>query len=287
MSGWRIPESSKYLKTRSRLLEDYYQNCLKIDSVNVKNLFYSASNVKYFIQNHPWKNKRLLTTHFTAIINFTYNSSDDLTAPQININLKDRLEFSNILLKKSDYNKKSSGANILKLVHLQKLIEIHNHSKDINSCFMIVQTLTSIRFDNLKDINNSNCTLTNLQCLCSEESVCNPISETCFQKLKFSNSKTGPFEVIIIPQALGCFRRIQSLPKFNLYNGLYNKWIKEKINDEYSSHSCRKFLCNLSYVHRNVASWKSLNTLKNYYMGNITQFCDLYYLIKSLDSISH
>ena len=91
----------------------YWDFCSE-DSFNISQIrskFYSAGNIRIFVMNHASVNKKLLITHFNKIINTVYNSNDDLTIPNIQVNLQARSDFSELLpSKKSSNNKKVNGA---------------------------------------------------------------------------------------------------------------------------------------------------------------------------------
>ena len=284
-----VNKGTNYSKNRAELLLNYYKHVNNKFPKSTISKFYNCDIIKDYIQSHKWRNKKLLVTHFSKIISSTNNQTEDVRSSNLEIDLKKRLDFQALYCNKTYNISSRGGATVYKSSDIQILIEKHNNCNNVYFCYMIVQLCTSVRFNNLNHLyKNSKCVLSKLKCKCKRNNVCNPILPSCFQKLYFSHSKTGKFSTTIIPSALNCFLNIYRSQKPVDYY-LYNKFIKDHISDCYTTHSLRKFVCNLSYLNdnRNVA-WKSNSTtMHRFYLSENTKFCDLFSLFNNLPEIIH
>ena len=276
-------QDKKYTKDRAKLTEDYIEFIERIDTFSLISNFYNVNNVKNYICKHKWTNKSLLTTHFSCILNTIHNHSDDVRDRAISVNLKQRLEFQEIIQKKDKALK--NGAKPFKVSDLESLINSHNKNHNIYMCYCIIQLCTSIRYDNLNEIINPKaCKVIYPNCLCKKNTTCNIIKETCFAKICFARSKTIAIDCYLIPTAIGCYNYIVKKNEKISYQK-YSAWTK---SIGYNTNSMRKFICNFSTLNtsRNVC-WKSQSVMNKHYVGAHAKFSDIYNLMESLPSLLH
>lgn len=225
----------------------------------------------------------------TQIINQIHlQQSEDVRIPQIDCKLKDRADFQEFLIKKKpttntiSSSSKSSGAIPLEAEYFVKMVELHKSSGcSTFVCLVILQCMTGLRFDNVNEIHGETCEFVRSDCACLGVNLCNPIKNTCIGKLKFQRSKTGPIECLLLPQAIKCFQFIKKNQKTKISLQAYNKFIKENINCNYTSHSIRKFLVNLSFSVRGSA-WASKYNFDTFYKKSQTNYVDLYFFLLEL-----
>ena len=228
----------------------------------------------------------------SAILTNVSNSHDNLLIPDKNINLKNRYEFTTIIEKKSN-NNTNNGAKPMDYNSFINFVTLHNKfhknkaknhlENKVHSCLVICQSSLGIRFDNLKDLfnnNQNNIKINKKTCVSCQSNVknkkCKTIESECLDTIIFKNTKVkNPTKTYIIPQIYPCLSFLKNNHSDILNYNHYNNFIKNQSEDLYTTHSCRKFLANLSMKNRNTGGWTSYKTLEKNYIADHTKFAEL------------
>ena len=113
-------------------------------------------------------------------------------------------------------------------------------------------------------------------CSSNKKSKCKTIEANCLNTIIFKRTKVkNSTKTYIIPQINDCLENIKKYQSEKLDYNSYNNFIKSKSNDAYTTHSCRKFLANLSLKKRNTGGWTSYKTLEKNYTADHTKFAEL------------
>ena len=117
----------------------------------------------------------------------------------------------------------------------------------------------------------------------------------CFQKSEFIclecyhvltvETKTNLKEKLYIhPYIFNLTKKLMAIKTgraVNTLNQETNKFVAEFLNPEFSSHTVRKTLTNLSLSSRNTGRWRSETTISNSYLHFTTRISDLMEFIKT------
>ena len=225
----------------------------------------------------------------SAILTEVTNSNDNLLIPTADINLKKRYMFSDLIEKPSKTSQ--NGADPIDYNSFLQFITTHNNcyknkskkqSKEkLYSCLVICQSALGIRFDNVKDLfKNNRHSVKIIEKSCkscqSTNSKCKTIEANCLDTITFQSTKVkNPTKTFIIPQIYNCLENIKKIDSKILNYNDYNQFIKTNSNNQYTTHSCRKFLTNMSLKNRNTGGWSSYRTLEKNYTANHTKFAEL------------
>jgi len=260
------------------------------DKSDIEEKVYNAENIKLYIKYHSWTNKSLLIVHMNSILNVLENTKTDVRSSISSINLKNRLDFKELLPNTS--KKCCSYINVFTIDNFIKLVNIHNSSigskHDVFSCFAILQAAMGLRFNNLDHlVQTSKIVIYQKNCQkCSKYSTSEHLTSACISQLKFKQSKTGSFSTYIIPNVLKCFEFVNSTNVSNLNYNLYSKFIK--VNFGMTSHCLRKFLPNICIANRNTAAWRNVNNLSKFYLADFTKYGELVNLmLNHMPEIKH
>ena len=271
---------TKYESNRAMIMTELAEFIISnFGKVLLEDYIYDAEVIKYFITEHRWKNKNLLLIHTSAILNQVSNMNTNLKTPQLDINLKNRLDFQDLLQPK----KPKKPNQFLDFQGLKTLICDHNEGHNIYSCFAFLQLSLGIRFNNLSHLTSNLHFYTPSTCnLCNASEICGMTTDKCFGTITFKTSKTDKvITTHLIPQAMECYQRILNLPSnFCLVYGQYNNYLKSVKIQDLKTHQLRKFLCNLCVAHRNTGTWASEKTMKNHYLASHIQFFEFYKCLK-------
>ena len=155
-------------------------------------------------------------------------------------------------------------------------------------CLSLLQTMLGVRFDNLVHLFDPKKYVVQMKnCSCQEFELCNPIKNSCFSHIKFSSSKTGPLSVVLIPEAIPCLGHVKKYGVSDApSNARYNQFLKQFSSSSITSHSLRKFTCNISFRVRNTA-WKGAYNFDRFYKHENTQYCDIHFLLRQLEFVMH
>ena len=206
-------------------------------------------------------------SHFSRIVETVANESNsDARTPAIICDLKSYGDFREFMISQPRTSK-GAPAKPMSPEDLAHLVGLHNaqgHSKFL--CMALAQAMTGVRYDNTQQLFDDKCySLIEKNCDCDKTSLCNPIKNACISKIRFSKSKTGAFETFAIPQSLACINYLANLgPKEVVSNQAYNKFLSNNTSSSCTSHSIRKFTCNVSFDVRNTG-WKSSYNFDKFY----------------------
>ena len=295
MDEWKNKKDG-YWRKRVEICKQYYEFC-KADSAK----FYSAKNMLAFVQNHKDKTKDKLTTHVSEIIrNICLLQKDDLSdlaSLPSSFNVKNRLDFQSVIRSKPRVYRENKTVPFTS-DHLKKLFISHKSSShkfcsnSLQELFShhihraLLQLSLGIRYANTLDLHLSKFvekTCTN----CSRSpNPCVVLTSQCFDKIFFPSSKTGSFSVIIIPQALDCYRLLSrytcnSSENSTRIDASYTQFLKTFLYPELKKHDLRKYLCNLNLNCHNTGNWKHSSTMKRFYLSDDQKFIELYLLLSS------
>lgn len=222
------------------------------------------------------------------------SQENDLSKPSLDIKLKNRYEFQDLI----EHKPKSSenGAMPMDFDSLVNFIKTHNKchklknsENQLNCCLIICQTLLGIRFDNLKDLfrdNRNFIQITKKSCKSCSSKIktkpCKTIEAKCLDTIIFKRTKVqNQVKTFIIPQIQNCLNYISKQHSNQLNYHSYNNFIKTNSNNQYTSHSCRKFLTNLSLKNRNTGGWSAYKTLEKNYTASHTKFAEISTLLNT------
>ena len=250
----------------------------------IKTLYDTQTWVK-FIRQHRWVKKSVLCIHCSDVLNQLHNNKSNLLSREININLKNKIDFLQFLPEKRIQN--IGGSRIMTLDELDRLVDIHQNYNGTTPCWAIVQISLGIRFNNLTDLSDKGkFSFKRKICRCEQQSTCSPLKSSCFDTIEFKQSKTGTsFVVPLTPAALKCFEQIRGTKAFS--NGWYNNWLGNNVGQGLKSHGLRKLIPNLTLGHRNTGNWKSGTVMKKHYLGKNVAFWDFHLLLKTKPILLH
>ena len=219
-------------------------------------------------------------------------SAPSLLTPTVKINLGSRPDFLGISTKsRSKKAKKAKEVMYLSPHHVVNLVNLHlEQNSDITSR-LLFQLCTGCRFENSifyssgrqhrYDFSLSPHSKVGMH---RAEQVCEFICLECYHVLTVETKTNLKEKLYIHPYIFNLTRKLMAIKTgraINTLNQETNKFVAEFLNPEFSSHTVRKTLTNLSLSSRNTGRWRSETTISNSYLHFTTRISDLMEFIKT------
>lgn len=256
-------------------------------------VFFSASKVKEFIQNHKDTSKNILLTHLSEILKATaFHLQDDtrvlfLTSENFGLSRIPSLAT----LSAGNKKKKSSNSNrgsIVTFEDIRKMVRDHkNFDHSVASCpsftcRAIFMSLTGLRFINTYKW-RSNSEILKKKCSC--RSTCDILTRDCFDRIKILRTKNGdPINLPIIPQIHNCMKYVATGDESCSYQVAYDgfsAYMKDRFGC--TPHKLRQVLPNLIADFNNTLNtggWKSNQVMHGSYVGTEAKYAFAFLSLK-------
>jgi len=218
-------------------------------------------------------------------------SAESLLTPQIKINLGARPDFFGISTK-SRTKKAKSAKEVLYLSphHVVNLVNLHiAQNSDITKRLMF-QLCTGCRFENSIFFSSGNKhrfefreSPHSMNKLHQADKPCEFICLECYHVLTVETKTNLREKLYIHPYIFNIAKELMAMKTskaINTMNQETNRFVSQNLNPEFSSHTVRKTLTNLSLASRNTGRWRSETTIANSYLHFTTRISDLLLFIE-------
>lgn len=246
-------------------------------------LFFKKTSIHNFIEQHRFKKKSLLVSHFNEITTTIHNDQfEEVNHATVKVDLKRYSIFSDLLPAQSSRSNPIKAKKMVTPSHIEILVNLHNkssHSPII--CALLLQVTLECRFDEINTISKGLCKLEARKCKdCFQNEFCKFPTDDCLPFVYINESKTGQLAKPFLPYFSQCFRSIQG-HTFTSQN--YAKFIKSDVDKDLTPHCFRNALCNFVNSDRGNRTWKSKSTMAKHYLKKTTVLFDLHHLLVDLE----